>query len=71
LPFGEGCDPAALAAELGLRDGMARAELQRLRRRFALGNHPDRLGAAQRQIASRRMTIANSLIDAALRRAKL
>ena len=70
MPFRESCDPAALSTELGLREGMARAELHRLRRRFALGNHPDRLGPADRAIASRRMTIANSLIDAALRRAR-
>jgi hypothetical protein len=65
----QACDPASLAAELGLRAGMTRAELQRLRRSFALENHPDRLGPAQGETASRRMTIANALIDAALRRA--
>ena len=63
------CDPASLAAELGLESAMTRTELRRLRRRFALENHPDRLAPSRREIASRRMTIANSLIDAALRRA--
>jgi hypothetical protein len=63
------CDPDSLVAELGLKSGMTRSELRRLRRRFALENHPDRLAPSRREIASRRMTIANSLIDAALRRA--
>jgi hypothetical protein len=68
-PFPTTCDPLSLAAELGLKAGMTRAELQRLRRRFALANHPDRLSPSRREAASRRMTLANSLIDAALRRA--
>jgi len=63
----ETCEPASLAAELGLRAGMTRRELQRLRRAFALENHPDRLDPARREFAARRM-IANSLIDEALRR---
>ena len=63
------CDPASLIAELGLKAGMTRSELRRLRRRFAIKNHPDRLTPPHREAASRRMTIANSLIDAALRRA--
>jgi hypothetical protein len=65
----EASDPVSLAAELGLRAGMPRDELRRLRRAFALKNHPDRLGPSRREAASRRMTIANALIDAALRRA--
>jgi hypothetical protein len=69
-PYNEACDPASLAAELGLRTGLKPAELQRIRRAFALRNHPDRLDPARRQAASRRMTLANSLIDEALRRAK-
>jgi hypothetical protein len=66
----EASDPASLLAELGLRVGMSRAELKRLRREFALRNHPDRLDASRREIASRRMKTANALIDAALRRAR-
>jgi hypothetical protein len=65
----EASDPVSLAAELGLRAGMPRAELRRLRRDFALKNHPDRVGPLRSETASRRMTIANALIDAALRQA--
>jgi hypothetical protein len=62
--------PVSLAAELGLRAGLKPAELRRLRRAFALENHPDRLAPSRREAASRRMTIANSLIDEALRRTR-
>jgi hypothetical protein len=62
-------DPASLAHELGLRAGLTRFELKRLRRAFALRNHPDRLDPSRREAASRRMKVANALIDAALRRA--
>ena len=65
----EASDPASLMAELRLRVGMSRVELKRLRREFALKNHPDRLDPSRREIASRRMKTANALIDAALRRA--
>jgi hypothetical protein len=68
--FNTACDPVSLSTELGLRTGLTRAQLQRLRRVFALDNHPDRLAPSRREAASRRMTIANSLIDEALRRAK-
>jgi hypothetical protein len=66
----ESSDPQALATELGLRPGLKPAELRRIRRAFALDNHPDRLDEAHRELASRRMTLANSLIDEALRRTK-
>ncbi|MFI5010980.1 MAG: hypothetical protein ACHQAY_01400 [Hyphomicrobiales bacterium] len=66
----ETCDPISLAAELGLRAGLKPAELKRIRRAFALANHPDRLDPSRREAASRRMTLANSLIDEALRQAK-
>ncbi|SED18502.1 hypothetical protein SAMN05519104_2982 [Rhizobiales bacterium GAS188] len=66
----QSCDPMALVAELGLRPGLKPTELKRIRRAFALDNHPDRLDPSRRELASRRMTLANSLIDEALRRTK-
>jgi hypothetical protein len=56
-----------IAAELGLTRTLAPAELRQLRRDFAMRNHPDRCAPAQRRRAARRMTIANMLIDAALK----
>jgi hypothetical protein len=56
--------------ELGLMPGMAPADLQRIRREFALANHPDRVAPALRDQATERMTIANMLVDQALQRAK-
>jgi hypothetical protein len=58
---------AAVAEELGLRPGLTPAELGRIRRSFALANHPDRAAPAHRDEATRRMAIANILIDRALR----
>ena len=56
-----------IAEELGLRADLGIGELRRIRRDFAKKNHPDRFEAAQRIGAARRMTIANSLIDAHLK----
>jgi len=61
-------DPSDIAAELAL-DKAARNEFPRIRRRFALANHPDRVAPHLREHAMRRMQIANSLIDAARDRA--
>jgi hypothetical protein len=57
----------AIAEELGLIRPLATAELRQLRRDFAKRNHPDRCAPAQRLRAARRMSIANMLIDAALK----
>ncbi|MFB2550539.1 hypothetical protein [Ensifer soli] len=57
-----------VAADLGLSGGESPEDLAALRRRFASLNHPDLFAAERRADAGRRMTIANSLIDAALRR---
>jgi hypothetical protein len=54
--------------ELGLRDDLSDAELRRIRRDFAVRNHPDRVPVAQRDEATKRMTLANVLIDRALKR---
>jgi len=58
---------AAVAGELGLQPGLASQELARMRRAFALANHPDRFGPEHRDEATRRMAIANILIDRALK----
>jgi hypothetical protein len=60
----------AVASELSLSDDLQPAALERLRRRFAYRNHPDRVAPALKHQALERMTIANVLIDAALRTAR-
>ena len=61
-------EPEAIAVELGL-EGADLAALGRLRRVFALRNHPDRVPQHLRQRALQRMQVANRLIDEAKRRA--
>jgi hypothetical protein len=61
-------EPDAIALELGLADA-APADLGKLRRTFALKNHPDRVAPHLRQLALTRMQVANGLIDEAKRRA--
>lgn len=61
-------DPQAVAAELAITEQMTSAELARLRRRFALANHPDRVAREERDVATRRMMVANMLIDGAIKR---
>lgn len=61
-------DPDAIAAELGLAEAKP-ADLARLRRIFALANHPDRVAPHLRQRAMVRMQLANMMIDDAKRRA--
>ncbi len=60
-------EPAAIAAELGIDSNTTTAELNEKRRLFARQNHPDCVAAAFRGNATVRMTIANQLIDTALR----
>ncbi len=55
-----------IAAELGLSAVRTAAELQRARRRFMWENHPDRRGDLDRDLANRRVAIANMLLDRAL-----
>lgn len=57
-----------VAADLGLAAGMNRAEIRERRRTFARANHPDRVLEEFRAAATIRMTIANRLVEAALRR---
>ena len=61
-------EPDVIAAELGLADATP-ADFGRLRRVFALKNHPDRVAPNLRQRALQRMQVANGLIDEAKRRA--
>ncbi len=61
-------EPEALARELGLGTATS-ADLGKLRRNFALKNHPDRVAPHLRQRALARMQMANRLIDEAKRRA--
>jgi hypothetical protein len=63
-----GTDLDMVAAELGLTSDLTLADLNRIRRDFALANHPDRVPAALSEHANRRMTAANTLIDQALKR---
>ncbi len=58
-------EPDAIRAELGLDRPCDENRLQRLRRDFALANHPDRVAPHLRERALARMQIANMLIDEA------
>ena len=66
MPPPPACDREAIAEELRLTPELAARDLERIRREFALGNHPDRVAPADRDLATRRMTLANTLIDQAL-----
>lgn len=69
-PTGQVMPPAtldAIADELRLTADLTPDALARLRRDFALANHPDRAEPAQRDLATRRMMAANVLIDQALK----
>lgn len=61
-------EPDAIALELGLAEA-APADFGKMRRAFALKNHPDRVAPHLRQLALKRMQVANGLIDDAKRRA--
>jgi hypothetical protein len=56
-------DEESIAAELNLPAVQSLAELKQIRRAFALRNHPDRLHYSLQGAATRRMKIANMLID--------
>jgi len=60
-------EEARVAAELGIGPGLSVEDLHRLRRKFAVENHPDNARPEERQRATRRMSIANMLIDRALK----
>lgn len=56
-----------VAAELGITTDLGIEDLNRLRRRFARLYHPDRVPPSQRNQATALMSIANRLIDEAVR----
>jgi hypothetical protein len=58
----------AIAKELNLTDDLDADEIRRVRRDFARVNHPDLAPEMARDVATRRMQIANELIDSALKR---
>jgi hypothetical protein len=60
----------AVLDELHLTPNLTSEELARIRREFAKTNHPDRVLPPRRDEATRRMTIANSVIDEAMRSKK-
>ena len=57
-----------VAAELAITSNDTREALQEKRRNFAKANHPDGIAVLFREQATIRMTLANQLIDEALRR---
>ncbi len=59
---------AAERAIAAVRDALSEQELNRLRRRFAAMNHPDRVPPELREEAERAMSAVNVEIDAALKR---
>ena len=59
-----------VALELQISDDLGLAELERMRRTFAYRNHPDRVGPSHKARALQRMTVANVLIDQALKAAR-
>ena len=60
-------DDQSVAAELCLSTARTGDDLRQIRRSFAMRNHPDRVPDWLREEATRRMRIANALIDRAMR----
>lgn len=56
-------DPTRIILELGLDSELSESDIASLRREFALRNHPDRVREDLRELATRRMMIANDLMD--------
>jgi hypothetical protein len=57
--------PEAILAELGLSERLTHDEIGQLRRLYMWRNHPDRHSEAERENATRRVAIANMLLDRA------
>lgn len=55
----------AILDELGLTENLTFDELNQVRRLYMWRNHPDRHGEAHRENATRRVAIANMLVDRA------
>ncbi len=62
--------PEEVAEDLGIQNSDTIATLMNRRRHFARLNHPDRIPLAWREQANMRMTLANLLIDEAIKRSK-
>jgi len=58
-------DAETISRELGLNGGLSAQALAGIRRRFMWANHPDRRLDISRDLANRRVAIANMLIDRA------
>lgn len=58
--------PEDIAAELGLAELKTSVDVAQARRRFMWDNHPDRRADLDRELANRRVAIANMLLDRAL-----
>jgi hypothetical protein len=58
--------PEVVAEELGLPGLKTPTDLAKARRRFMWDNHPDRRKDLDRELANRRVAIANMLLDRAL-----
>jgi hypothetical protein len=56
-------DANKILTELGLDANFTESDVALLRREFALRNHPDRVQSELRELATRRMMIANDLMD--------
>jgi hypothetical protein len=68
-PRAERPQPVRRPQPIKLRPGLAVRDLKRLRRQYALANHPDRVPAEMREEAARVMAEANAAIDKALKQA--
>lgn len=66
--FAFSADPDAIMRELGLERVTRLEDFSRIRRAFALHNHPDRQPEHLRDLAQERMQVANQLIDQARQR---
>jgi hypothetical protein len=55
----------AILSELGLNENLTYDQLNQARRLYMWRNHPDRHSEAQRESATRRVAIANMLVDRA------
>jgi hypothetical protein len=56
-------DEEQIYLDLGLSPNLSMEDVAALRRQFALRNHPDRVTAEYRDIATRRMMVANAVCD--------
>ena len=64
-PPSPSASPEAIARELDLLALKTPADVARARRRFMWENHPDRRADLDRDLANRRVAIANMLLDGA------